>query len=218
MEHSLALVSKIRESTFSEENVPSSTESNVKNIQVSSIGKGDEESQGADQPKESSQPEDTSQQTTVKISEELRNLLQSPDPTQQTEKLDEIINSVKDPQYSLKILNNNLDILLSKGLTDWVEAKLNEIITSASNNPITVSEANFMLAQIELTKGNKAKAEELLEKSWKTITSSNPKENEELVRLIGLNYARLLANNNNKEAYNEVVQFVQKNFPKTISK
>lgn len=214
-EQSLVLVSKKRENTFSDDFMTSSDESQVKDIQVSQIGKGNTASPNLIQDPKDKPQKEISHQTELEVSEELKKLLQSSSPNSQTEKLNQVMDSIKNPKDALKILNNNLETLLSKGLNEWVETKLNEIISSSTDDIATLSEANLMLAQVEVAKGNNATAEELLKKSWESLTKSNFKENEELIRLVGLNYARFLLNNKNEEVYKQVIQYIQNNFPKS---
>ncbi len=214
-EQSIVLVSKKRENTFSDDVMASSEEPQVKNIQVSQIGEGNSNSTNLNQDAKDKSPKEITHQTQVEVSEELKKLLQSSNLTSQTEKLNQVMDSIKNPKDALKILNNNLEILLSKGLNEWVETKLNEIISSSTDDIAMLSEANLMLAQVEAAKGNNTTAEELLKKSWESLTKSNFKENEELIRLVGLNYARFLLINKNEEAYKQVIQYIQNNFPKS---
>ncbi|MCX8065145.1 MAG: hypothetical protein N3G21_08230 [Candidatus Hydrogenedentes bacterium] len=217
MENSLVIVSKKRESTFSNENPESSQDSKVKSIRVASEEKIENEFQNLKKEEKEKTPKSNSDDNQMKLLEEMKKILHAEDSSQQvsTEKLDEILNSTKDIQNKTNILKESIDILLSKGLTDWVEAKLNEIISHSQSNVTTASEANLMLAQVEIFKGNYPKAEQILKQSWESLISSNPKENEELVRLVGLNYARTLMNNRRDEEYRKVAQFIQENFPQT---
>lgn len=212
MENSLVIVSKKRENTFSDGGRESAGESKIKTLQLPPrVEKGNHTFDG-DKKENTLRAELTP--SGAKFSEEMRKSLLEMDFSQNlpTDKLDQILNSTQNPRERLNVLRDNIEILISKGLTTWVETKLNEIISSSKDNVVIVSESNLLRAQIELSKGELTKAEELLRQTWETISSTNVKENEELVRLIGLNYAQVLMNNRKEEDYQKVVQFIKQNF------
>jgi nitrogen fixation/metabolism regulation signal transduction histidine kinase len=100
---------------------------------------------------------------------------------------------MQSPQKKLEGLKNNLDLLLSKGLTEWMDKRIEEIISQNEGSNLTKTEAQWLMAQSKNIQGDTINAERYFQEAWQNLTTSTDikdTEREELLRLIGLNYAR----------------------------
>ncbi len=208
-EDPLLLVSKKRNDTFTNEDEKSTNEkSKINKVHSSQLG-GDNNELFNDEYYLDDNGEDENQ-TTTEMPDELKQLLQSQQNSQQVpteeieKKLDDWTNSIQSSEKKLESLKSNLNLLLSKGLTEWVDKKLEEIIHQNEENNVTKAEAQWLMAQSKNIQGDATNAERYFQETWQNLISSTDlkdAEQEELLRLIGLNYTRFLrAQNKNSEA------------------
>ncbi|GEM_PF-2307989 len=211
-EKPLLLVSKKREDTFgnTDEEEQKGDTAEINKIYSAQLGKDDDKNgtnavEGAIEGSESEK-----KPVEADISKDLEQLLQSIPGNQQTpesnveEPLNKLMDNLSSQEKKLEVLKNHLDSLMSKGLTEWVTKKLEEITGQNTENKSVLSEAQWLLAQIKNTQGDTATAEQYFQQAWQNISSSSdlsdPKQ-EELFRLLGLNYVQFLRKQNkNTEA------------------
>lgn len=207
-EKPLLLVSKKRQDTFTnEDGKKTDATAKIEKVYSSQLGGDDIELFDDEYKKENGE---NGNQTATAIPDELKQLLQAQQDSQQApiaeieKKLDDWMESMQSPQKKLEGLKNNLDLLLSKGLKEWVDKRIDEIISQNEGSNLTKTEAQWLMAQSKNIQGDTINAERYFQEAWQNLTTSTDikdTEREELLRLIGLNYARFLrAQNKNSEA------------------
>jgi len=207
-EKPLLLVSKKRQDTFTnEDGKKTDATAKIEKVYSSQLGGDDIELFDDEYKKENGE---NGNQTATVIPDELKQLLQAQQDSQQApiaeieKKLDDWMESMQSPQKKLEGLKNNLDLLLSKGLKEWVDKRIDEIISQNEGSNLTKTEAQWLMAQSKNIQGDTINAERYFQEAWQNLTTSTDikdTEREELLRLIGLNYARFLrAQNKNSEA------------------
>lgn len=211
-EKPLLLVSKKREDTFgnTDEGKQGEDIANINKIYSAQLGKDDEEGKTNTMEGTTEGNELEKKQVEADVSKDLEQLLQSIPNNQQTsegnveEPLNKLMDNLSSQEKKLEVLKDHLDSLMSKGLTEWVTKKLEEITGQNIENKSVLSEAQWLLAQIKNSQGDTATAEQYFQQAWQNISSSpdlsDPKQ-EELLRLLGLNYVQFLRKQNkNTEA------------------
>ncbi len=217
-EQPLLLVSKKREDTFGAEEKKGQETAQINKVYSAELGK--EGRKNNDKEKMESNTEENREErksVEAEIPDSLRQLLQSPnDMTQKPkeeieENLNNWINSVQSQEKKLEVLKNNLDLLITKGLTDWLEKRLEEIINQGSESKMVLSESQWLLGQVKIVQGDTAKAEEYIRQAWQNISDTqdvNDLKQEELMRLIGLNYVQILREQNKGAEAENVIKIV----------
>lgn len=229
-EKPLLLVSNKRDNTFGDTEEDKSGETaQIDKVYSSRLGKNDEETTG-DSPHNDTKDEKTKEgQVQVEMSYELKQLFQSEANNNEQsakndieETLNKWVDSVQSQEQKLEILRDHLDFLISKGLADWVTKKLEEIITQNQENKAVLSETQWLLAEIKSIQGDTATAEQYYQQAWENISTSNnlddPKQ-EDLFRLLGLNYVQFLRKQNKTSEAETVTNAVSEKLKrKTVSK
>ncbi len=221
----LLLVSNKRDNTFGDSEEEKSGETaQIDKVYSSRLGKNDEETTG------DSQGEKTKEgQVQVEMPDELKQLFSSEANNNEQsaknvieETLNKWVDSVQSQEQKLEILRDHLDSLISKGLTDWVTKKLEELTTQNQENKTVLSETQWLLAEIKSIQGDIATAEQYYQQAWENISTLNnlndPKQ-EELFRLLGLNYVQFLRKQNKTAEAETVTNAVSEKLKrKTVSK
>lgn len=211
-EKPLLLVSKKREDTFGKEEEQKNNENpaQISKVYSAQLGKEDKEN-GTNVMEETTEGNKSKrEQVEADISKNLEQLLQSIPGNQQNsetnveESLSKLMDNLDSQEKKLEVLKDHLDSLMSKGLTEWVTKKLEEITGQNIENKSVLAETQWLLAQIKNSQGDTATAEQYFQQAWQNLSSSvdvnNPRQ-EETFRLLGLNYVQFLRKQNkNTEA------------------
>lgn len=203
----LLLVSKKREDTFGNTDVGKQEKDTdqIDKVYSAQLGKDEEDNETNSMEAETEESKSKREQVETDIPKDLEQLLQSITDNQQPlennleEHLNKLMDNVSSQEKKLEVLKDHLDSLLSKGLTEWVTKKLEEITGQNIEDKGVLSEAQWLLAQIKNSQGDTATAEQYFQQAWQNISSlsdlNNPKQ-EERLRLLGLNYVQFLRKQN----------------------
>lgn len=207
-ENPMLLVSSKREDTFKESGEMKKTEENepspVKNVYSAKLDAGPLS------PTSSSKKE---KQLSTELQQFLGNSdLSTMDQANLKSKLEEIVSPDLPPSTRVNILRNNLDLLMSKGLSSWVNAKLEEILHTEGVDPNTTVQSHWLLSLTQKSEGKMDSAEQHFQTAWNSLLQmyepSNP-QHQELLRLIGLNYTQFLRAQNRVEQAEEIRRIVE---------
>ncbi len=219
-EKPLLLVSKKREDTFDnkEEKKEKTEPPSISKIYSSQLGNNEGEDKNISLEGRSEEKEETNKETVdIDISDDLKQLLQTSPDNQQIsqENIQETLNnwmdSVSSQEKKIEVLRNHLEVLILKGLSEWVTGKMEEIIGQTKEDKVVLSEAQWLLGQIKSIQGDMIIAEQCFQQAWQNITSSadlNDPKKEELFRLLGLDYVQLLRKQNKNEEAETVINSV----------
>lgn len=208
-EKPLLLVSKKREDTFGntdDEKKEEGETAHINKIYSSQLGTDEGESRPNITEGSFDREETKNKKIETEITENLKQLLESEVNNQQIpeeaieEKLDKWMDSVQSQEKKLEILKSHFESLISKGLTEWVEERLKEI-TEQEQDKTVLSETQWLLAELKSIQGDVATAEQYYQQAWQNISSAkdlNDPKQEEILRLLGLNYVQFLRKQNKK--------------------
>ncbi len=226
----LLLVSKKREDTFGNTDEEEMGEkAQIDKVYTSQLGENSEEVKGDSSNNDNRGEETKEGQIQADISDELKQLLQSEANNSEQmpqnnmeETLNKWVDSIQSPEQKLEILRDHLNSLISKGLTDWVTKRLEEISTQNQENKTVLTETQWLLAEIKSLQGDTTTAGQYYQQAWQNISTSsdlNDPKQEEIFRLLGLNYVQFLRKQNKTAEAEAVISTVSEKLKrKTLSK